>query len=220
MTLDWADLAIAAAALCGVAVVVASVWVIRGRRAGRAISTLQTALSLAAADPQAAMAAFLKDGEAVLKAQAEDLHGRIVALEVEIARKRKRLSDIDKQLGRKDGEIAFRQEALALLNRRLIEYQTALARLQQQRARSALIVRRIESGELDPARSSAYLVEADAIVDQVKASGRLPLRGVLLDPDEKARADESARPGLLADWRVKAAQEQRAGPRVKPRLAK
>lgn len=219
MTLDWIDIAIALAAACAATALVVLAWRRRERHTGQRIAALESDVAAAKADPQAAMVEFLYRGDATLKQQAQNLHIQITALELDIARKRKRLSDLEKRPDRREGEVVFQQETLALLNRRLVEYESAARRMQVQRQRSALIRKRIESGALDPARAPTYVAGADSVMEDVKAAGLARLRETL-DPDTKAAAQERARPSLLADWRAKVAQDQRAGPRVKAKLAK
>ena len=166
------------------------------------------------------MLAFLVDAAATLKRQAETLHASISELELQVARKRKRLSAAEKRPDRRDGEISFQQEALALMNRRLVEYQAAMRRLQQQQARTAMIHKRIESGSLNPDRALSYVADADRAVEEVKAESHEQLRSALFNPELRAIAEERARPATLAEWRMKLAETQRAGPNVKRRLAK
>ena len=130
------------------------------------------------------------------------------------------MSDLQKRPDQKEGEVAFQQETLALLNRRLVEYQAALRRTQQQQARTALIRTRIESGALNAARAPGYIVEADSVVEAAKASGPSRLRDALLNPEHREAALQRVRPETLAEWRTKLAQEQRSGPNIKRRLAK
>jgi len=220
MTLDWIDIAILLASSLAAAALLRRVWLARERRMAAEVAALEGELERSKDDPQPAMLAFLASATATLKQQAEELHRSLTGLELEIARKRKRLSDVEKRPDRKDGEVACQQEALARMNRRLIEYQAAMRRMQQQQARTALIHKRIESGALDPGRVPTFRAEADGVVDAVKAEGHSHLRHALLNPEHKAAAAERARPATLSEWRMKLAETQRAGPNVKRRLAK
>jgi chromosome segregation ATPase len=219
MTLDRIDIAILLAALFAGAGLLVLAWRWRERKAGLRLTALEAQLEAVRADPLDAMLAFLGAAQEALKQQSDALYTTITGLELTIARKRKRLSDLEKRPDRKDSEVTFQQEALALLNRRLIEYQAALRRMQQQQARTALIHRRIEQGALDPHRAGDHVVAADTLVEGLKTMTRARLRDVL-DPEAKALAEERGRPATLTEWRLKRAEDLRTGPNVKRRLAK
>ncbi|MCC6918219.1 MAG: hypothetical protein IT548_03390 [Alphaproteobacteria bacterium] len=161
------------------------------------------------------MVAFLNAGAEMLNVQANALHDEIACLELEVARKRKRLAELTKD-GR-EGETAFLQDALALLHRKLIEYQEVARRLQVHNARTALFRMRIESGALNAALAFRHKVEADTGIAALRATDQAQRRELMADP--RNRRSEKA-PIALAEWRARSASARRQATRLKPRLGK
>lgn len=153
MTLDWADILLLAVTIAATGGIVVG-WAFRSRQHARELAALRNALQALQADPQPAMVAFLAAGTEVLKVQANTLHHELTRIELEVARKRKRLTQLTKD--GQESDVAFQQNALALLHRKLVEYQEVARQLRRQSARTALFRTRLESGDLNAALASRY----------------------------------------------------------------